>query len=123
LEWATSSTPADYNFAAIPVVNGRHPLWDDPPTQVVVAEHPSTRALGVHGALEKQMPVTEGLDARPQDVLGIPSPTYLPFIVAVGITLLFFGLLVQAAVIGVVGVAIGFFALVMWLWRTSEDLR
>jgi heme/copper-type cytochrome/quinol oxidase subunit 1 len=123
LEWATSSPPAEYNFAAIPVVNGRHPLWDEPPTEVVVPEEPSTRALGVHGALEKQMPVTEGLDARPQSVLGIPEPTYLPFLVAVGVSLLFVGLLVQAEVVGVVGVVIGLVSLVMWLWRTSESLR
>jgi cytochrome c oxidase subunit 1 len=28
LEWATSSPPPDYNFAADPVVNSRRPLWD-----------------------------------------------------------------------------------------------
>jgi heme/copper-type cytochrome/quinol oxidase subunit 1 len=124
LEWTTTSPPPEYNFAAIPVVNGRHPLWDDPPASVErVDGTPATRALGVVGALEKQMPVTEGLDARPQDVLGIPEPTYLPFITAVGIALLFVGLLVEAAVIGVVGVLIGAAAVVHWLWRTSENLR
>jgi cytochrome c oxidase subunit I len=28
LEWATSSPPPDYNFAKIPVVRSRRPLWD-----------------------------------------------------------------------------------------------
>ncbi len=28
LEWATSSPPPEYNFAADPVVNSRRPLWD-----------------------------------------------------------------------------------------------
>jgi len=28
LEWATSSPPASYNFAAIPSVASRRPLWD-----------------------------------------------------------------------------------------------
>jgi cytochrome c oxidase subunit I len=28
LEWATSSPPAPYNFAVIPVVRSRRPLWD-----------------------------------------------------------------------------------------------
>jgi cytochrome c oxidase subunit I+III len=108
----------------MPVVNGRHPLWDAAPDQVeVAADQPSTRAVGVRGALDKVMPVSEGLDARPQDVLGIPSPTYLPFIAAVGIALLFVGLLVEAAVVGVVGVLIGAAAVVHWLWRTSEELR
>jgi cytochrome c oxidase subunit I len=28
LEWSTSSPPVEYNFAKIPVVNSRRPLWD-----------------------------------------------------------------------------------------------
>jgi cytochrome c oxidase subunit 1 len=28
LEWATSSPPPDYNFAVLPVVQSRRPLWD-----------------------------------------------------------------------------------------------
>jgi hypothetical protein len=124
LEWSTTSPPPEYNFATIPVVNGRHPLWDPPPAQVAVSNgHPAVRALGVSGALEKQMPVTEGLDAHPQAVLGIPSPTYLPFIAALGVGLLFVGLLVQAVVVGAVGVLIGAATIVTWLWRTSENLR
>jgi cytochrome c oxidase subunit I+III len=124
LEWSTTSPPPEYNFAAMPVVTGRHPLWDEPPATIqVTADEPATRALGVVGALDKQMPVTEGLDAHPQDVLGIPAPTYLPFIAAVGIALLFVGFLVEAALIGVVGVLIGATAVVHWLWRTSEELR
>ena len=28
LEWAATSPPAEYNFATIPVVRSRRPLWD-----------------------------------------------------------------------------------------------
>ena len=28
LEWSTSSPPPEYNFASIPIVNSRRPLWD-----------------------------------------------------------------------------------------------
>jgi cytochrome c oxidase subunit 1 len=28
LEWSTASPPPDYNFAAIPAVKSRRPLWD-----------------------------------------------------------------------------------------------
>jgi cytochrome c oxidase subunit 1 len=69
------------------------------------------------------MTVTEGMDARPQATLGIPEPTYLPFIVAVGIAFLFVGLLTKAAIVGVVGVVIAMVAIVHWTWRTSEELR
>ena len=29
LEWATTSPPPPYNFAVIPSVASRHPLWED----------------------------------------------------------------------------------------------
>jgi cytochrome c oxidase subunit I+III len=124
LEWSTTSPPPEYNFAATPVVTSRHPLWDEHP--IPIAESGSdvaTRAMGVSGALEKEMPVSEGMDARPQDTLGIPSPTYVPLAVAAGVALFFVGLLVDAAVIGVIGVAIGLAAVMLWTWRTSEELR
>ncbi len=34
LEWATSSPPPEWDFVDIPVVQGRHPLWDDRPFTV-----------------------------------------------------------------------------------------
>jgi len=69
------------------------------------------------------MPVTEGLDALPQDTLGIPAPTYLPFLAALGVTAIFVGLLAEAVVVGVAGAVVGITAVVVWLWRTDEDLR
>jgi cytochrome c oxidase subunit 1/cytochrome c oxidase subunit I+III len=124
LEWMTSSPPREYNFAAIPAVDSRHPLWEQRPVPVASsAADDARRTLGVRGALSHEMPVTEGLDARPQDTLGIPRPTYLPFVAAIGLLLLFVGFLVTAAVIAVVGVAIGLVAVAWWVWRTEEDLR
>ena len=125
LEWTTTSPPPEYNFELTPVVGSRHPLWDEPQPLPVAAPGPdhARRALGVEGALEKEMPVTEGLDALPQATLEIPEPTYLPFVVAVGIAIFFVGLLVEAAIVGVVGIIIGGIAIMRWTWRTEEDLR
>ena len=125
LEWTTTSPPPEYNFELTPVVSSRHPLWDEPQPLPVAAPgtDQATRALGVEGALEKEMPVTEGLDALPQATLEIPEPTYLPFVVAVGVAIFFVGLLVQAAIVGVVGIVVGAVAVMRWTWRTEEDLR
>src|SRR5262245_28443575 len=101
LEWTTTSPPPEYNFAVTPVVNSRHPLWDEqtplPPAQPGTDR--ATRAVGLQGAYDKDMTITEGLDALPQDTLGIPQPTYLPFIVACGVALFFVGLLIRGAVV------------------------
>jgi hypothetical protein len=59
----------------------------------------------------------------PQATLEIPEPTYIPFVVAVGIAIFFVGLLVEAAIVGVVGIIIGSVAIMRWTWRTEEDLR
>src|SRR5262245_26394590 len=76
LEWMTASPPPEYNFAAMPVVASRHPLWDQHPVPIASsANDAARRPLGVSGALEHEMPVTEGLDAKPQDTLGIPEPS------------------------------------------------
>jgi len=128
LEWSTSSPPPEYNFATTPVVTSLHPLWDEHPVPKAAgapdeAPNALSRALGVDGALDKEMPVTEGLDALPQDTLGIPAPTYLPFLAALGVTAIFIGLLAEAVVVGVAGAVVGIAAVVVWLWRTDEDLR
>ena len=74
LEWATTSPPPEYNFAAIPSSTSRHPLWDEPPASVeVVDEQPATRALGVDGALEQADAGHRRASTRdPQDVLRHP---------------------------------------------------
>ena len=44
LEWATTSPPAVYNFAQIPTVHSRLPLWNEPES---VAQHPPTGHIHV----------------------------------------------------------------------------
>ncbi len=124
LEWATTSPPPEYNFSEMPVVTSRHPMWDQqPPPAAQTDGHAAVQALSVRGALEKEMPITEGMDAHPQSVLGIPEPSYLPFVAGVGVAIFFVGMLTKAALIGVVGVAVGLVGVAWWLWRTDEDLR
>ncbi len=48
LEWATSSPPPPYNFAVIPYVASRHPLWEER-----LQEH-EDRSLDRHGAGARQ---------------------------------------------------------------------
>ncbi len=124
LEWATSSPPPHYNFAAIPLVAGRHPLWDQQPMPFASSgEEDETRGLGAEGALTRETPITSGLDNRPEGNLTIPDETYLPFVLAVGLAIMFVGFLVSAAVVAAAGVALAVFGAVWWTWRTDEDLE
>src|SRR3954454_4791265 len=80
LEWSTTSPPPHYNFAAIPLVASRHPLWDQHPLPFATSgEEPETSGLGPEGAVERETPITSGIDTRPEGNLEIPHETYLPF--------------------------------------------
>jgi cytochrome c oxidase subunit 1/cytochrome c oxidase subunit I+III len=104
-------------------VASRHPLWDQRPLPFAESgDEPDTSGLGIEGAIERETPVTSGIDTRPEGNLEIPHETYLPFVLALGIAVLFVGLLVQAIVVGVAGVALAVMATLWWAWRTEEDL-
>jgi cytochrome c oxidase subunit I+III len=121
LEFLSTSPPPDWNFAQIPVVESRHPLWDQDPMPLATSgpDH-GTRALGREGALRKETPLTSGLDAEPAGTMEVPDPTYLPLVLATGIGIFFTGLIVEASLVVVLGVVVGAVGLTHWAWRTAE---
>ncbi|HMC53028.1 MAG TPA: hypothetical protein VKI64_09740, partial [Acidimicrobiales bacterium] len=124
LEWSTTSPPPHWNFDRIPVVTSRHPLWDQPELAYAASgSDPATRAYGLPGALDRQTPISTGLDAAPEETMEIPRDTYLPLVFALGTAVIFTGLLAKAIAVGAVGVALAVVALVRWAWRTEEDLK
>jgi cytochrome c oxidase subunit 1/cytochrome c oxidase subunit I+III len=121
LEWATSSPPPDFNFEAVPVVASRHPLWDQQPLPVADSgTDDATRAFGPAGAHEHTTPITGGLRAAPETTMRIPEPTILPVVFAAGLAVFVVGLLAQALVVGVAGLALGLLGLAWWVWRVGE---
>ena len=113
LEWATSSPPPVYNFAVIPIVASRYPLWED-----MMDEGPERSSVGT-GMLLDQGRETVGstvLDAEPDVILRMPGDSYLPFLLSVGVTALFVSLLLHSRWglgITVLGTLV---ASVWWLW-------
>ena len=125
LEWATESPPPEYNFAQIPAISSRHPLWEGgAPAALPGAAadgNEAVRTLAVTGGLEKTSPITSGRDTRPSEVLEVPEETAVPLAVAFGVAVFFVGLLIDASVVGVLGVAFFVVALLRWVWRTDVD--
>jgi cytochrome c oxidase subunit I+III len=116
LEWATSSPPPVYNFARIPIVGGREPLWE--PAGI----------LGRVDGLAIDPPenlVTRVLDAEPDHRLLFPRPSIWPFLSAIATTVLFIASIFTpwAIVWGSIPVGI---ALTLWFWpkkgETEESL-
>jgi cytochrome c oxidase subunit 1/cytochrome c oxidase subunit I+III len=113
LEWSVSSPPPPYNFAIIPTVASRHPLWEDRLDEgmgnSVLDEGPvltrGKEALGV-----------SALDAEPDIILKMPEDTLLPLLLTIALTVGFAGLLfVDWTVAGLATLAVA--ALIAaWLW-------
>jgi cytochrome c oxidase subunit 1 len=117
LEWGTSSPPPPYNFAAIPVVEGRSPLWDRTGHAPVVT--------GLRTDMREQL-VTTALDARPSYRHRMPTPSLWPLATALGTGLLLFLLIFTFWGLVIGGIATGLAAL-GWAWparrEEAEELR
>jgi cytochrome c oxidase subunit 1/cytochrome c oxidase subunit I+III len=121
LEWATPSPAPAYNFAVIPIVESRHPLWEDrlPPEG-------GGRSDLVNGPTipeGRQTLETSPLDAEPQAILEMPEDTLWPLVLALGLTALFYGLLVVGPVLAGIGLAVTIVAIVGWLWPSEAELH
>jgi cytochrome c oxidase subunit I+III len=113
LEWATASPPPDYNFAEIPVVTSRAPLWEKNFPVAVVTGLPDS----VPTAL-----VTRLHDAVPDHVSLLPTRSIWPLLAALATTGLFIGTVFTpwALVWGAIPVAI---TLIGWFWPSAEEAR
>jgi cytochrome c oxidase subunit 1 len=106
LEWATVSPPAPYNFAHIPVVESRTPLWDDEDSLRVV-----------HGLRvdEPELLLTTVISATPDLREPGVAPSLWPFVSTIAVAVAFVCSIFSpwALVFGAVPVGI---ALTAWFW-------
>jgi cytochrome c oxidase subunit I+III len=113
LEWAVASPPPSYNFARIPVITDREPLW---------------QAEGIRGRVEglsstsPELLVTSVLDAKPDYRQVFPRASIWPFVSAVATTVLFVASIFTpwAVVWGSIPVAI---ALTAWFWPGRREVE
>ena len=105
LEWAIPSPPPDYNFATIPTVTSRYPLWDGG-LKPVEGPSKSAKELGIP----------------------MPNPTIKPLFAALWMTLMFASLLLlhkdmhTAGITGIIVFALLMtFTLYSWLLTPLED--
>jgi cytochrome c oxidase subunit I+III len=117
LEWASTSPPPEYNFETIPRVRTREPMWDQPDLR----DGAQPVESGAH-ALDDghQVLSTSVVDATPQAVLHMPHATAWPFLLALALTALTYGVLLESpllAALGTVGTAVG---IAGWFWPQGE---
>ena len=94
LEWSIPSPPPEYNFAQLPVVTSRYPLWDlKHPEMTAGLAHSGPDAMTVTDS--HATPMHEETEYKNAADLGIPMPfpTIKPLFTALFLVLMFSGLL------------------------------
>lgn len=104
LEWHATSPPANYNFRHIPVVDALEPLWNGEPKNV----------KGIR-ADRREVLITSVMDAKPQAVAIMPSPSVWPLLLALAVGFAFLGFMYKP-ILFIVGFFLSFFMIVGWLW-------
>jgi cytochrome c oxidase subunit 1 len=113
LEWATSSPPPEYNFAEVPEVHSRDELWHRKYTEDDEG-HPVPLPSG-------------GADAAAVDHgdhgghhIHLPSPSYYPFVVALGLPILGYAAVYSSVWLAVLGGLVLLFGLYAWAIEPAD---
>ena len=119
LEWSTPSPPPPYNFAVIPTVASRHPLWEE----ALGAERRSVLDEGLLLDRGRETIATTPLDGRPDLILEMPDDTLAPLILALGAAAALAGAEARLWWLAGLGVALVGGSLIAWFWPSREHVR
>jgi cytochrome c oxidase subunit 1/cytochrome c oxidase subunit I+III len=117
LEWATSSPPPPYNFAVIPSVASRHPLWED---RLQGHQGSSSTREGLlldHG---RETIGTSALDAVPDVILRMPGDSVAPLLLSIALAFVFVGMLIHSWSLFGIAMAATVVATIAWLWPEAR---
>jgi cytochrome c oxidase subunit I len=118
LEWATESPPPAYNFAVIPLISSRHPLWEDRLLESTEHSNLDRGYLLMNG---REALGTTALDAQPDVILKMPDDTLSPFFVGLFAALIFTGLLLHWQVFTLLMITGCCMSLAFWMWPDKPD--
>jgi cytochrome c oxidase subunit 1 len=111
LDWGTSSPPPSYNFAHIPVVQGRSALWSRTPDRPVVT--------GLRTDMHEVL-LTTLMDARPDARHRHPNPTIIPLLAAIATGTTFIALIFTPWGLPI-GSVLLLAAFTMWAWPDRDE--
>lgn len=114
LEWAIPMPVNAYNFASIPEIRSRHPLWDQP-------ELMRSIPAGEHGLsqIEDGRRDTIGSDAvtgEAREVMHLPTNSWEPLITAAVLAGLCLSLLLKTYLLAILFAVLALVACLRWSW-------
>jgi heme/copper-type cytochrome/quinol oxidase subunit 1 len=113
LEWAVASPTPVYNFAVIPFIASRHPLWEDRLDEGAGRSSLEQGYLLMEG---RETIGTTPLDALPDVILKMPDDSFAPFFLGLFSALAFVGLLLHSRDFTLLMALACSLSLMVWLW-------
>lgn len=116
LEWVARGAPE--GFRSLPPVTVRYPLWDQ-------REFVNDAAQG-RGFLpdapteERESLMTSPISGRPEQILRMPGPSWIPFVAATATAIFMTALTLKVTWLGIISLAVAAGAILNWLWRTDR---
>lgn len=119
LEWSIPSPPPPYNFAEIPIVRSRMPLWESDPVlsegipHGQAAEDTETVTLAGQDVSEMDYPDDESKMSAHDLGIHLPPPSFYPILLAIAITAFFGGFMIHwwISAVGLFALALTIFAM------------
>jgi cytochrome c oxidase subunit 1/cytochrome c oxidase subunit I+III len=122
LEWSVPSPPPPYNFAVIPSIESRHPLWEDRLGETVAARR-SKLDEGYLLTQGRETIGTTALDALPDVILKMPGDAYSPFFLGLFLAAALAALLLHAWLGAALMTLCCAGALLAWMWPEPSLLQ
>ncbi len=114
LEWLTSSPPPEYNFADIPIVEHRDEFWHRKYT-----EDDEGRLVKLAPSDASAIPLRR--DPREPHNIHMPSPSYWPFVLALGLPIMGYGFVFKWWWLLAIGALITFFGINAWTIEPASE--
>lgn len=121
LEWATSLPPSTYNFASLPQVASRHPLWETPdlPASVAAGQHQLTSIH--HGRRETWG--SDPVSGKIREIVHLPGNTWLPVLAASALAVVCICLILKSYWIALGASLVSLALLLRWSWENGAHPR
>ena len=117
LEWATATPPHAYNFASLPTLHTRHPLWLQPdlPHNIAAGMHALPHAA--HGRRETLG--SDPITGQPREVIHLPGNSWWPLAAGAILSVVCIALLLKAYVLAGVAALAALAVLLRWSWENG----
>ncbi|WP_240221411.1 cytochrome c oxidase subunit I [Rheinheimera hassiensis] len=121
LEWALDMPPAQYNFASLPLVTSRQPLWHDPTLPQRIATGEGGMANSASGRRENWG--TSAVSARVERTLHLPGNSWWPLYSALALAVVCISLLCRWYPLALLAAAGALVLLLCWSWDNGANLQ